>query len=393
MDEHQICKVAKLSNGIIARHCSLGALSATDSNPNVCLQDHTDVVSTISDGQGNPAVFGFDQMYHISFLLWADTRTYYSHTSVGEAQHWAIVFTHRLLKSQGVLQRLPVNNQRSLHILRRFVAACLIQLALYIIPVFVINLLQRSFAIRCIARINGDIRKFDLFQMHLRVDQIACHGNVNGCFHLVTCQYPDLNSGVPQFLDGVWHSILQFVFNGCCSNQLQIFFDLLSNRIKFGISIHSRLERFIVPLVPFLVVLWREFFLGNHQRPQTFICKVSQMHLGDPPQWPRAWGHSLEHHVVSPFDKQHQLPLRCLDDAAHPFAGGIKFIDTLQDKTLLLPINHHVTITVASSLEPEALAFGTNDQRLFVGRAGLIHDILWRPKLVVISLTFTSLGL
>ena len=74
MVEEQGLKELELTNGVVAGTCSLHSLLSSDSNTHVRLQDHCDVVGTISYRQSHLSREpDLDHLDDISFLLRADT--------------------------------------------------------------------------------------------------------------------------------------------------------------------------------------------------------------------------------------------------------------------------------------------------------------------------------
>ena len=63
--------------------------------------------------------------------------------------------------------------------------------------------------------------------LHLVIEDSATEANVDGCLDLVTSQYPELNARRPDITDYARNIILQLIFDGGASDELEMLFDLL----------------------------------------------------------------------------------------------------------------------------------------------------------------------
>jgi hypothetical protein len=69
MKNEKTLEESKLAEGIVARSDGLRSLFAPDSYSNVSLQDHGDIVRTITNGQGDPLALVLCELYNIRLLL------------------------------------------------------------------------------------------------------------------------------------------------------------------------------------------------------------------------------------------------------------------------------------------------------------------------------------
>ena len=76
MYEHKRLQKLKLSNGIISTSSGLLALFSQNTNSNMRLKDHVDVIGAITDGQSDFLRETLpDHVYDISFLFWGDSAS------------------------------------------------------------------------------------------------------------------------------------------------------------------------------------------------------------------------------------------------------------------------------------------------------------------------------
>ena len=97
--------------------------------------------------------------------------------------------------------------------------------------------------------------------------------DVHRSLHFVAREHPDLDSRLPEIVDGLSDVLLELVFDRGRAIQLKLEFKLLTDGIdgRFFVGLSCCLEVFGGPLV---VSMLRDFFARNEQRAQACLGEV-----------------------------------------------------------------------------------------------------------------------
>ena len=210
---------------------------------------------------------------------------------------------------------------------------------------------------------------FNYMLLHLlRLIQKTCwNTNINRCFNLVSCQYPNFDSCLFHESDCIRNIILESILNCRRPYKFQLDFYLFVNFCHLFFSIFQGKFgpfRFCIPLIIYVMV---KVLLSKKQRPEALVGKSSNIFFSFMKSF-TLFGfltQPLSYDWISAFAHKYDIIIGVLEDATHSLSRTGEFAHIQQFVVELSIINfvhdYHIVICV-SLLELVANLFGEVDQ-------------------------------
>lgn len=103
-------------------------------------------------------------------------------------------------------------------------------------------------------------------EIHVVFQQVARETDVDGCLNLVASEHPQLDTSLRKKLDGIRHTVLQPVLNGCTAQKSELTLNLVRDRIELVFTVLDGSCGEIVLSVPPLVLVFVQLTHRNAQR-------------------------------------------------------------------------------------------------------------------------------
>ena len=118
MVEYEWQQESELRDGIVRGSCSLHTLQSFDSNANMCLSNHVNIISAVSDAHcDSPCVFFSNHLHYFSFLFGRDSAGKYDCGLIDEFYELVLYF----LICEYLLEGVTTNNHSHLLLLHLYV--------------------------------------------------------------------------------------------------------------------------------------------------------------------------------------------------------------------------------------------------------------------------------
>jgi len=95
--------------------------------------------------------------------------------------------------------------------------------------------------------------------------------DVDRCLDFIACQHPKLHSSSLDVVDSLAHVILELVFDGRRSDQIEFDFKFLGHLVDSFFFV-NRSRSFLVLLRPCIILALTNLFRSNEQSPKSHLC-------------------------------------------------------------------------------------------------------------------------
>eukprot|EP00968_Pinguiococcus_pyrenoidosus_P006973 scaffold462_cov195-Pinguiococcus_pyrenoidosus.AAC.43 len=408
--QQQALQVAELRDGEVAGVHSLLTFQAGDAHAHLRLLNHGHVVRSVADRQGHrrgrhvaldhldkqrlllrrraarqdTAALGRDVEKHLRQVL-VDHHKFQC-CSLHDKYHLPAVAHHvaDLRALQALLLHL-VNGS-----LRLYASHLLQQVGdLLLLP----RLILSAPPLRRLSRLSEAAVQHH--HVHVRLDDAAGPADLERRAGFVAGEHPELNASGQERFDGVWHAILQLVFYRGGAKEDELLLDLVRHVQQPLLSFRHRGGGVVILLQPRVRLRLRHVAVAQDQRAQPLVGEEIQvLHErlgGGALLLRRHFGHGR----VRAFDQKPNLAGGIPDEHRHSLPRGIEgvrrelFVEDLLAFISLGPLDFGVVVGLAWTPQVESVRVPVlqrvaqilrgRDQRAFVGRLGLIHQLSVLP--------------